>query len=88
MCTFCDSPFTACSTSRAFAHILGRAVLGQKKANIGACVPIRKEADNKYKQFRSAQNVLNKEIMAKEQQLSTSQRLQMNMFYTITCSVM
>jgi microcompartment protein CcmL/EutN len=85
MCTFCDSPFTACSTSRAFAHILGRAVLGQKGADIGACVPIRKEADNKYKQF-STQKVLNNDKMAKEQQLSTSQRLQINMCYTITCS--
>jgi hypothetical protein len=34
-------------TSRAFARIFGRAVLGQKKANIGACVPIRKENDKK-----------------------------------------
>ena len=46
MCAFCDSSFTGCSTSRAFAHLLGRAVLGQKIANIGSCVPIRKEDDN------------------------------------------
>jgi hypothetical protein len=48
MCTFCDSSFTGCSAFRAFAHILGRAVLGQKKANIGACVPIRREDDAGY----------------------------------------
>ena len=30
MCTFCDSSFTSCSTSRAFAHILGRAVAKSK----------------------------------------------------------
>ena len=62
--------------SQAFAHILGRAVLGKKKANIGACVPIRREDDNRYAQFKTAQKVLNKKIMAKEQQLSTSQRKQ------------
>ena len=73
---FCDSSFTGCSTSRAFAHILGRAVLGQKKTHIGACVPICKEDDNRYAQFKTAQTVLNKEMMAKEQQLSTSQRKQ------------
>ncbi len=62
--------------SRAFAHILGlgRAVLSQKKANIRACVPMHREDDNGYAQFKTAQIVLNKDIMAKEQQLSTSQR--------------
>ena len=74
MCAFCDSSFTGCSTSRAFAHLLGRAVLGQKIANIGSCVPIRKEDDNI--QFKSAQKVLNKDMMAEEQQLSTLQRKQ------------
>ena len=74
MCAFCDSSFTGCSTSRAFAHLLGRAVLGQKIANIGSCVPIRKEDD--YVQFKSAQKVLNKDMMAEEQQLSTLQRKQ------------
>jgi hypothetical protein len=34
MCTFCDSSFTGCSTSLAFAHILGRAVLSQKKQKL------------------------------------------------------
>jgi hypothetical protein len=56
MCAFCDSSFTGCSTSRAFAHLLGRAVLGKKIANIGSCVPIHKEDDNI--QFKSAQKVL------------------------------
>ena len=75
-CTFCDTAFTGCSSSRAFAHILGRAVLGQKKANVAACLPIRKEDDNRYTQFKTAQKILNKEMMAKEQQLSTSQAKQ------------
>jgi hypothetical protein len=74
MCAFCDSSFTGCSTSRAFAHLLGRAVLGQKIANIGSYVPIRKEDDNI--QFKSVQKVLNKDMMAAEQQLATLQRKQ------------
>ena len=74
MCTFCDTVFTGCSSSRAFAHILGRAVLGQKRASVGACVPIRKEDDNRYDQFKIAQKVLNKEIMSKERLLSASQK--------------
>ena len=32
-CIFCDTEVTGCSTSRAFAHILGRPVLGHKKAS-------------------------------------------------------
>jgi NifU-like protein involved in Fe-S cluster formation len=74
MCTFCDSSFTGCSTSQAFAHLLGRAVLGKKIANIELCVLIHKEDDNI--QFKSAQKVLNKDMMAEEQQLSTLQRMQ------------
>ena len=64
-CTFCDAAFSRCSSSRAFAHILGRAVLGQTRAIVGACVPIRKDDDNRYDQFKTAQKVLNKEIMSK-----------------------
>ena len=75
-CTFCDAAFSRCSSSRAFAHILGRAVLGQKRANVGACVPIRKDDDNRYDQFKTAQKVLNKEIMSKARLLSTSQQKQ------------
>ena len=37
-CTFCNAAFTGCS--RAFAHILGNAVIGPKRLNIGAFVPI------------------------------------------------
>jgi hypothetical protein len=37
MCAFCDSSFICCSTSQAFAHLLGRAVLGQKIANWIVC---------------------------------------------------
>ena len=65
-CIFCDTYLTGCSSSRAFAHILGRAVLAQKKANVGACVPIRKKDDNRHKEFKIAQKALNKEMMAKE----------------------
>ena len=39
ICTFCDTSFTISSSTRAFAHILGRSVLGQ---NVKACVPIHK----------------------------------------------
>ena len=46
-CTFCDTAFTGCSSSRAFAHIIGTAVLGQERSNIEACVPIRKDDDNR-----------------------------------------
>ncbi len=67
---------TGCSSSRAFAHILGRAVLAQKKANVGACVPIRKKDDNRYAEFKIAQKALNKEMMAKERLLSCSQAKQ------------
>ena len=34
ICVFCNKNFSACSTSRAAAHILGRPVLGQIKAGI------------------------------------------------------
>jgi hypothetical protein len=47
-CNFGDTVFVGCSSSRAFAHILGRPVLGQKKSNAKACVPMRKSDDNWY----------------------------------------
>ena len=75
-CIFCDTSLTGCSSSRAFAHILGRAVLAQKKANVGACAPIRKKDDNRYAEFKIAQKALNKEMMAKERLLSCSQAKQ------------
>ena len=51
-CAFCDTActfviLTGCSSSRAFANILGRAVLGQKRPNVEASVPIRKDDDNR-----------------------------------------
>ena len=52
-CIFCDTEVTGCSTSRAFAHILGRPVLGHKKANIKACIPVKKDGDNRYAEFKS-----------------------------------
>ena len=72
-CTFCDTAFAGCSSSRAFAHIPGRAVLGQQRSNVGAFVPIRKDDDNRYVQIKNAQRVLNKEIMAKERLQGSSQ---------------
>ncbi len=75
-CTFCDTTFAGCSSTRAFAHILGRAVLGQKRSNVGACVPKRQVDDNRYAHFKIAQKVLNTEMMAKERQLSSSQAKQ------------
>jgi hypothetical protein len=75
-CTFCDTTFTGCSSTRAFGHILGRAVLGQKRSNVGTCVPKRQFDDNRYAHFKIAQKVLNTEMMAKERQLSSSQAKQ------------
>ncbi len=72
-CSFCDTTFAGCSSTRAFAHILGRAVLGQKRSNVGACVPKRQVDDNRYAHFKIAQKVLYTEMMAKERQLSSSQ---------------
>ena len=34
--------------------------------NVGACVPKSKDDDNQYAEFKTAQEVLNKEMMAKE----------------------
>jgi hypothetical protein len=69
---YCFQPFTGCSSSRAIAHILGRPVLGQKKSNIKACVPIRKDDDNRYVQFKTAEKFLDKGMVSKEAQLSSS----------------
>ena len=77
-----DTAFTGCASSRAFAHILGRAVLGQKRPNVGACVPMNKDDDNRCAQFKNAQKVLNKEMMAKERLLSSSQAKQSVLDFT------
>ncbi len=37
---FCDAPLTGCSPSQAYAHILGRAVLGQRRPNFAACITV------------------------------------------------
>ena len=60
-CIFCDT------------SLAGRAFLVQKKANVGACVPIRKKDNNWYVEFNIVQKILNKEMMAKEWLLSCSQ---------------
>ena len=75
-CTFCDTNFTGCSSTRALAHILGRPVLGQKRTNIRICKPIRKDNDNRYAQFKAAQKVLDNDVTAKERKLSSSKTKQ------------
>ncbi len=75
-CTVCETTFAECSSSRAFAHILGWAVLRQKRLNIGPCAPKRKDDENGYAQFKNVQKILHKEKMAKELLLSSSQSKQ------------
>ena len=48
-CIFCDTSLTG-----------GRAILAQKKTNVGSCVPIRKKDDNRYAEHEIAQKALNK----------------------------
>jgi hypothetical protein len=81
-CNFCDTVFVGCSSSRAFAHILGRPVLGQKKSNVKSCVPLRKSDDNRYVEFKTAQKVLNQEMTSKEEQLSSSKANQSVLNFT------
>ena len=75
-CIFCDHVLIGCSSSRAFAHILGRPVLDQRKSNVKACIPIRRDDDDRYAKFKNAQKDLNKEMMSKEAQLSSSKAKQ------------
>ncbi len=75
-CNFCDTVFVGGISSRAFAHILGRPVLGQKKSNAKACAPMRKSEDNWYAEFKTAQKVLNQEMTSKEEQSSSSKAKQ------------
>jgi hypothetical protein len=73
-CTFCDAAFTGCS--RAFAHILGNAVIGPKRLDIGAFVPLCQSGYNHCAQFKNAQRILNKDMMAKGQLLGSPQSKQ------------
>ncbi len=75
-CIFCDTVFVGCSSFRVFVHILGRSVLDQKKSNVKPCIPMHKDGDNKYAEFKNAQKVLNKEMTSKEAQLSFSKAKQ------------
>ena len=75
-CIFCDHVLIGCSSSRAFAHILGRPVLDQRKSNLKACIPIRRDDDDRYAKFKNAQKDVNKEMMSKEAQLSSSKAKQ------------
>ena len=49
-----------------YADIVRRNIVGQKKMDIKACVPIRREGDNRNAQFKTAEQLLNKDIMATE----------------------
>ena len=51
-------------------------VFGQKKMNIIACIPIRREDDNQHAQFTTAQQLLNKDMMTKELKSSFSKAKQ------------
>ena len=56
-------------------HIIGRAVTavpGQKRLNVRACVQIREDDDHRYAHFTTPK-VLNKEMMAEERLLNSSQ---------------
>ena len=76
-CTVCDKTLTGCRSSLALAHILGRPVLERSKVNFRFCVPPIREDDNHwYAQFKTAQKVLNKQVMTKEAQLSSSKSSQ------------
>ena len=73
----CDNTLTGCRSSLALAHILGRPVLEQSKVNFRFFVPpMRKDDDDRYAQFKTAQKVLNKQVMTKEAQLSSSKSTQ------------
>ena len=50
-----------------------RELLGQQKENIGACEPIRKNNDDRFAKFKTAQKGLNIAMMAKERLLSSLQ---------------
>ena len=75
-CIFCNTSLTGCISYWAFANILGRAVLEQKKVNVAAWVPMSKKDDKWYVEFKMNQKFLNKEMMAKEQLPSCSQAKQ------------
>ncbi len=45
--------------------------LDKKDRNVGACVPKRKDDDNWYAQFKTAQKVLKQYMMAKERLLTS-----------------
>ena len=74
ICNFCARNFPACSTTRASAHILGRAVLGQKTAGINPCIPLKNKNDDRNAGFRAAQKDVAEIIRRKE--METKKRKQ------------
>ena len=73
---FCDRSFSGCSTTRAAAHILGRPVLGQRKAGIQACNAIYKKDDDRRAQKKNAQKAIAAVMLGKEKSLSLHKRKQ------------
>jgi hypothetical protein len=76
VCNFCARNFPACSTTRASAHILGRAVLGQKTAGINPCIPIKNKNDDRSAGFRAAQKDVAEIIRRKELEKTGKKRKQ------------
>jgi len=85
MCTFCDITFTGCSCDtfvipfslgRLLIFLVERFSVRKEKMFQHVHRYVNKEDDNLYSQFRTAQKVPNMEIMAEEEQLSTSRRKQ------------
>ena len=68
--------FSSCSTSRASAHILGSAVLGQKLAGINPCIPIKNKDDDRRTDFRAAQKDVAEKIRRKELEMNGKKRKQ------------
>ena len=68
VCSFCDANVTGCSSTQMYADIVGRNVVGQKKA----CVTILRKDDIWNAQFKTAQQLLNKDIMTTESKPSSS----------------
>ena len=76
MCSFCDATVTGCSSTRVYADIVWINVVGQKKMNIKACIPKHRKDDNWNAQFKTAQQLLDKNMMTTESKPSSSKAKQ------------
>ena len=70
VCSKSDASVAGCSLTSEYADIVRRNVVGQKKMNIKACVPIRRKDDNWNAQF-TAQQLQNKDLMTTESKPSS-----------------